>query len=360
MTVSETVGSDEGLASLPINPSSPMTPSSPMNPCSPMIPCSPKNRLKFLCSYGGKILPRSSDGKLKYVGGETRMVAVPGDIKFSELKKKVNGMVEGDVILKFPVIPEELDALVTVKSDEDVKHMVDEYHRLESEGTPKLRVFLFPSNPIVVENQTNPADPYAIEQRYIEAINGIPRPSSNNTSGRQTPVNPNRSNFSISACTSPRAASPDAMASSYPMEPSVLSSNQHNKPPMPKVRSSPSLYNLHLQSNNNHSNHQVYQQHHHYQQNHQQPQPYGIQSPRTSPDWPHDFTRGTMGHGHVPVNRVYPVGRHNMGNGYHGCPCCCDDCMAYPSGGSSRRGSPSTSGRLDKPDSPSHRNHMPE
>ncbi|XP_039059626.1 uncharacterized protein LOC120203389 [Hibiscus syriacus] len=165
------------------------------------------------------------------------------------------------------------------------------------------------------------------------------------------PVNPNRSNFSTSACTSRRAASLDAI------------SNQHNKPPMTKVRSSPSLYNLHLQSNN----HQVYQPHHHYHQNHHQPQPYGIQSPRTSPDhWaekppgPHDFMRNAMGHGHVPVNRVYPVGRHNMGNGYQGCSCCCDDCVAYASGGPCRRGSPSTSGRLDKPDSPGHKNHMPE
>ncbi|XP_039045068.1 uncharacterized protein LOC120184758 [Hibiscus syriacus] len=287
MTASETVRCEEGLAS------------------------SPRSRVKFLCSYGGKILPRPSDCKLKYFGGETRMVAVPGDIKFSELMKKVNSMVEGDMVLKFPIIPDELDALVTVKSDEDVKHMVDEYRRLESEGTPKLRAFLFPSNPIVVENQMNPVDHYAIEQRYIEAINGIVRPSSNNTSGRLTPVNPNRSNFSPSASTSPKAASPDI--SSFLLEPpSVSNGNQHNKPPMPKVQSSPNMYNLHLPSIYNHSNHQVFQPHYHYHQNHQQLHPYGIPSPRTCPDFraekppgPHEFVRGAMGHGHVPVNRVY-------------------------------------------------------
>ncbi|KAK8522388.1 hypothetical protein V6N13_115358 [Hibiscus sabdariffa] len=345
MTASEIVGGDEGLAS------------------------SPRNRVKFLCSYGGKILPRPSDGKLKYVGGETRMVAVPGDIKFSELMKKVNSMVEGKMVLKFLVIPDELDTLVTVKSDEDVKHMIDEYRRLESEGTPKLRAFLFPSNPIVAENQMNPVDHIAIEQRYIEAINGIVRPSSNNTSGRLTPVNPNRSNFGTSACTSPKEPSPDSF---LPMEPPVSNGNQHNKPPMPKVRSYPNVYNLgthiHPQSNNNHSNHQVYQPHH-YHQNHQQLQPYGIQSPRTPTDFraekppgPHDFARGAMGHGHVPINRVYSIGRHNMANGYQGSPCCCDDCLAYASGGSSKRASPSTRGKLDKPDSPghSHRSHLPE
>lgn len=343
MTASDTGGGDEGLSS------------------------SPRNRMKFLCSYGGKILPRPGDGKLKYVGGETRMLAVPGDIKFSEIMKKVNDMVEGDMILKFLIIPDELDALVTVKSDEDVRHMVDEYRRLESEGTPKLRAFLFPSSPLVAENQMNFVDPYAIEQRYIEAVNGIVRPSSNHTSGRLTPVNPNRPNFSISACTSPTSASPDA---SLPMEPLVSNGNQHNKPPMPKVRSSPSLYSLstlHPQSNNNHSNHQVYQPHHHSHQNHQQQHPYSGQSPRTSPDYrtekapgPYDFVRGAMGHSHVPVNRVYSVGRQNLGNGYPMYTCCCDECLVYASGGANRRGSLSTSGRLGKHDSPCPRNHMLE
>lgn len=47
------------------------------------MPCSPRNKMKFLCSHGGKILPRPVDGNLKYVGGETRVVAVPRDITFS-------------------------------------------------------------------------------------------------------------------------------------------------------------------------------------------------------------------------------------------------------------------------------------
>ena len=46
---------------------------------------SPKSRMKFMCSYGGKILPRPTDGHLKYVGGETRVIGVPRDINFSGL-----------------------------------------------------------------------------------------------------------------------------------------------------------------------------------------------------------------------------------------------------------------------------------
>lgn len=39
-------------------------------------------RVKFLCSYGGKILLHPSDSQLKYVGGETRVVCVPRSISF--------------------------------------------------------------------------------------------------------------------------------------------------------------------------------------------------------------------------------------------------------------------------------------
>lgn len=39
-------------------------------------------RIKILCSFGGRIVPRPQDGVLKYVGGETRVLAVPRSICF--------------------------------------------------------------------------------------------------------------------------------------------------------------------------------------------------------------------------------------------------------------------------------------
>jgi hypothetical protein len=39
-------------------------------------------RFKFLCRYGGKIFPSLSDGRLKYVDGETRVICVPRSISF--------------------------------------------------------------------------------------------------------------------------------------------------------------------------------------------------------------------------------------------------------------------------------------
>lgn len=46
---------------------------------------SPVSRVKFMCSHGGRIIPRPTDGQLKYVGGETRVISVPRDISFSGL-----------------------------------------------------------------------------------------------------------------------------------------------------------------------------------------------------------------------------------------------------------------------------------
>lgn len=39
--------------------------------------------IKFLCSYGGKILPRYPDGRLRYIGGHTRVLAVDRSLPFS-------------------------------------------------------------------------------------------------------------------------------------------------------------------------------------------------------------------------------------------------------------------------------------
>jgi hypothetical protein len=104
----------------------------------------------------------------------------------SDMMKKVSGMVDGEVVLKYQVIPEELDALVSVRTNEDLKHMIEEHDRHETGGAPLLRAFLFPSKPLLVNShnqmQGQPpglhplsVEPYLLEKRYIDAINGIVR-----------------------------------------------------------------------------------------------------------------------------------------------------------------------------------------
>ncbi|KAK6932464.1 PB1 domain [Dillenia turbinata] len=104
-------------------------------------------RVRFMCSFGGRILPRPHDNQLRYVGGETRIVVVNRSINFLSLLTKLaklSGTV--GVTVKYQLPNEDLDALISVTSDEDVENMFDEYDRLVQQlgsKTARLRLFLF-------------------------------------------------------------------------------------------------------------------------------------------------------------------------------------------------------------------------
>ncbi|XP_071701384.1 uncharacterized protein [Rutidosis leptorrhynchoides] len=220
-------------------------------------PATPKNRVKFLCSHDGKILPRPADGHLKYVGGETRVICVLRDITFSELMKKLTSMFDGEMILKYQLMPEDLDVLITVKSDEDVRHMIDECDRHEYLGAPRLRAFLFPTNQIITVNHMGPMDPQSLEQRYINYINGIvvhPTSPVYKYTCRPFPVNTSYTTFSISsACSSPRTP-PENTSTATNSTSAAVGTSGGKTSSLTKNHSSPSLYNLGCSSVTNHQN----------------------------------------------------------------------------------------------------------
>lgn len=47
-------------------------------------------RVRFMVSFGGKILPRPHDNQLRYVGGDTRIVAVNRSASFPALLLKLS------------------------------------------------------------------------------------------------------------------------------------------------------------------------------------------------------------------------------------------------------------------------------
>ncbi|RVW65683.1 hypothetical protein CK203_050190 [Vitis vinifera] len=103
-------------------------------------------KVKFMCSYGGKIHPRPQDNQLAYVGGETKILSVDRNIKFPGFMTKISSICEGEVCLKYQLPGEDLDALISVTNDEDLEHMMLEYDRLcrPSNKQARLRLFLFP------------------------------------------------------------------------------------------------------------------------------------------------------------------------------------------------------------------------
>ncbi|CAL9060789.1 unnamed protein product [Musa banksii] len=134
-------------------------------------------KVKLLCSYGGRILPRLSDGALRYAGGETRIITVCRDSTLPEILRRMSEAFAGPIVLRYQLPGEDLDALISVSTAEDLENMMEECDKLAAESpSTKLRVFLFsPSD--VTGAAVNPLDPYLDLQdtgaRYLEAVNGL-------------------------------------------------------------------------------------------------------------------------------------------------------------------------------------------
>ncbi|KAJ0988512.1 hypothetical protein J5N97_006868 [Dioscorea zingiberensis] len=130
-------------------------------------------KMKFLCSFGGRILPRPSDRKLRYVGGDTRILRLSRDISWRELVQKTLTIFHQPHTIKYQLPGEDLDALVTVSSDEDVQSMMEECSVLGGDGSQKLRLFLLPSGDFDDINFGVGSMDGDSEIHYVVAVNGI-------------------------------------------------------------------------------------------------------------------------------------------------------------------------------------------
>lgn len=152
-------------------------------------PCSNDEnpRVKFLCSFSGTILPRPQDGKLRYVGGETRIVGVPRDITYEEFMKRMRELFDGATVMKYQQPDEDLDALVSVVNDDDVMNLMEEYDKLDSgDGITKLRIFLFSHSDQDVAPHFVDGNEGDCEKRYVDALNNL---NDSSDCGRQQQLN---------------------------------------------------------------------------------------------------------------------------------------------------------------------------
>ncbi|KAL6209481.1 hypothetical protein ACLB2K_020423 [Fragaria x ananassa] len=131
-------------------------------------------KVRLMCSYGGKILPRPHDNQLCYTGGETKILAVDRSIKFPALLSRLSSLSDSDVSFKYQLPGEDLDALISVTNDDDLDHMMHEYDRLyrASARPARMRLFLFP--------QINHSDSFGSDRsdrdRFVDALNSGPAP----------------------------------------------------------------------------------------------------------------------------------------------------------------------------------------
>jgi len=141
---------------------------------------SQSGKMKVLCSFGGKILPRPSDGKLRYVGGDTRIISIRYSILWEELVGKTLEICQQPHTIKYQLPGEDLDALISVSSNEDLQNMMEEYQGLEQlGGSQRLRMFLIPlsesENSFALD--TNSIQKSNPDYEYVVAVNGIVDPN---------------------------------------------------------------------------------------------------------------------------------------------------------------------------------------
>eukprot|EP01018_Ginkgo_biloba_P011461 Gb_30928 [translate_table: standard] len=134
------------------------------------------SRVRFMCSYGGRILPRPHDNQLRYVGGDTRIVAVNRNISYSVLITKLSKLCGSNVSLKYQLPNEDLDALISVTTDEDLDNMMEEYDRLQQSGnkSSRLRLFLFPAKLESATSLGSLLESSKREHWFVDALNGAP------------------------------------------------------------------------------------------------------------------------------------------------------------------------------------------
>ncbi|XP_043703299.1 uncharacterized protein LOC122653512 [Telopea speciosissima] len=169
----------------PIHPPFPISESSQVYPlnASGVLDGSQYGKMKFLCSFGGKILPRPSDGKLRYVGGETRIISIRKNLSWEDLMKKTLAICNQPHTIKYQLPGEDLDALISVSTDEDLSNMIEEYHGLQRvEGSQRLRIFLISSS----ESDSPCSQHSNSEYQYVVAVNGILDPSPRKSSSGQS------------------------------------------------------------------------------------------------------------------------------------------------------------------------------
>ncbi|XP_056845947.1 uncharacterized protein LOC108812288 isoform X2 [Raphanus sativus] len=147
------------------------------------------NQAKFLCSFGGRIIPRPRDQKLRYVGGETRIIRISKTISFQELMHKMTEMFPEARTIKYQLPGEDLDALVSVSSDEDIQNMMEECNVFGNGGSEKSRMFLLSDSDLEEGQFCMEAVEGDSEVQYVVAVNGMDLSSRKSTLGISAPGN---------------------------------------------------------------------------------------------------------------------------------------------------------------------------
>ncbi|KAL6880455.1 hypothetical protein ACP4OV_012020 [Aristida adscensionis] len=135
-------------------------------------------KIKFFCNFGGTFLPRPCDGEFRYVGGERHLLKINRDITWYELTCKTTKLIRQTHTVKYHLPGEQLNMLISITSDDDLRHMIDECIVLGA-NKERLTMYLFPD--INDEHQVNflvaRLSTAEKEAQFIALVNGLIKPS---------------------------------------------------------------------------------------------------------------------------------------------------------------------------------------
>ncbi|KAJ7970335.1 putative Octicosapeptide/Phox/Bem1p family protein [Quillaja saponaria] len=142
------------------------------------LPPVPGAKLRLMCSYGGHIIPRPRDKSLCYVGGDTRMVVVDRHSSLPDFCNRLSRtLLNGrSFTLKYQLPNEDLDSLISVKTNEDLENMIEEYDRTTAAPPLKpsrLRLFLFFCKPETTASMGLLLDDAKSETWFVDALNNV-------------------------------------------------------------------------------------------------------------------------------------------------------------------------------------------
>ncbi|KAK3125352.1 hypothetical protein QOZ80_7BG0603760 [Eleusine coracana subsp. coracana] len=151
-------------------------------------------QVRLMTSFGGCILPRPGDRRLRYVGGDTRIVSLPRATAsyatlvaaFARIAPNLFAPGAPHPTLKYKLPQDDIDSLISISSDDDVDHLMDELDRLEylnaNVAKPdRLRAFIFAPQPHAAgafgSIFSGAGGEAACDQWFLDALNA-PTPSS--------------------------------------------------------------------------------------------------------------------------------------------------------------------------------------
>ncbi|KAJ9564442.1 hypothetical protein OSB04_000408 [Centaurea solstitialis] len=142
-----------------------------------------EDKVKLMCSYGGRIQPRSHSHHKQqqqlsyfYSGGHNKLLTVHRSIDFSSLLSKLHNLLDSDCNFQIQIkykLPGayDLEPLISVFDDDDHDHMMFEYDlllRRRVSGAPaRLRLFLFsPAAKPIATAALNPDFLFGFDKEY--------------------------------------------------------------------------------------------------------------------------------------------------------------------------------------------------